>query len=180
MDVDFPVVFRALAGLDSIAQAAGRCNREGKLEKGKVVVFVPPKPPPAGHLRRAAQTTVSLLFDSDKNPLQRENFQPYFEQLYWKAPSLDKHGIEDLLKPDGDGDDQLKVQFRTAAQRFQLIDESGYQSVIVRYGDSPALIDMLKKGGPERWLMRKLQRCTVSLPEYQFKKLLNNGDCRWH
>ncbi len=70
----------------------------------------------------------------------------------------------------------LKVQFRTAAQRFQLIDESGYRSVIVRYGESPTLIGRLQKGGPERWLMRKLQRYTVSLPEYQFKKLLGNGD----
>jgi CRISPR-associated endonuclease/helicase Cas3 len=178
VDVDFPVVYRALAGLDSIAQAAGRCNREGKLDRGRVCVFVPPKPAPPGHLRRAAQTTVSLLFESHENPLRRELYQRYFEQLYWKAPSLDKHGIEALLKPDGQGDDQLKVQFRTAAQRFQLIDESGYRSVIVRYGDSPALIGRLQKEGPERWLMRKLQRYTVSLPEYQFKKLLNNGDVR--
>ena len=178
VDVDFPVVYRALAGLDSIAQAAGRCNREGKLERGQVFVFVPPRPAPPGHIRRAAQTTVSLLFGSHENPLRRELFQSYFEQLYWQAPSLDKHGIEGLLKPDGQADDQLKVQFRTAAQRFQLIDESGYRSVIVRYGDSPALIGKLEKDGPERWLMRKLQRFTVSLPDYQFKKLLGNGDVR--
>ena len=81
-----------------------------------------------------------------------------------------------MLRPEGQGEDQLKVQFRTAAQRFQLIDESGYRSVIVRYGDSPALIGWLQKEGPERWLMRKLQRYTVSLPDYQFQKLLGNGD----
>ena len=174
VDVDFPVVYRALAGLDSIAQAAGRCNREGKLARGEVYVFVPPKPAPAGHLRRAAETTVSLLFEARENPLRRELFKSYFEQLYWKAPSLDKEGIEGLLKANGQGE----VQFRTAAQRFQLIDESGYRSVIVRYSDSPVLIGRLKKEGPERWLMRNLQRYTVSLPEYQFKKMLGNGDVR--
>ena len=81
-----------------------------------------------------------------------------------------------MLKPDGDGDDQLKVQFRTAAQRFRLIDDSSDCSIIVRYGDSPSLIGHLEKEGPERWLMRKLQRYTVSLPDHQFQKLLNNGD----
>lgn len=178
VDVDFPVVYRALAGLDSIAQAAGRCNREGKQERGQVVVFVPSKPAPPGHLRRAADTTVSLLTGHDGNPLTRDMFRRYFEQLYMRAPSPDAKGIVELLKPDGQGEDSLKVQFRTAAQRFQLIDESGYRSVIVRYGDSPTLIGRLQKEGPERWLMRKLQRYTVSLPEYQFKKLLSRGDVR--
>ena len=178
VDVDFPVVYRALAGLDSIAQAAGRCNREGKLERGQVVVFVPPKPAPPGHLRRAAETTVSLLTGENDPQLTQSLFRKYFEHFYVRAPSLDKHDIAALLTPDGQGEDPLKVQFRTAAQRFQLIDESGYRSVIVRYGDSPVLIGRLHKEGPERWLMRKLQRYTVSLPNYQFQKLLDNGDIR--
>ena len=93
-----------------------------------------------------------------------------------KAPSLDKHDITELLMPQGGNDDPLKVQFRTAAQHFRLIDESGYRSILVRYGESPALIGRLQKEGPERWLMRKLQRYTVSLPEWQFQKLLANGD----
>ncbi|MDD9859206.1 MAG: CRISPR-associated helicase Cas3' [Nitrospira sp.] len=176
VDVDFPVVYRALAGLDSIAQAAGRCNREGKLERGQVIVFVPPKPAPPGPLRRAADTTVSLLNGVHDNPLTRDRYRCYFEHFYTQAPSLDKCDIVGLLTPDGDNEDPLKVQFRTAASLFQLIDESGYRSVIVCYGDSPTLIDRLEKEGPARWLMRKLQRYTVSLPENQFRKLLDNSD----
>jgi CRISPR-associated endonuclease/helicase Cas3 len=178
VDLDFPVVYRALAGLDSIAQAAGRCNREGKPGRGQVIVFVPPKPAPPGPLRRATETTISLLTGVDDHPLTRDLFRSYFEHFYVRAPSLDKHDIASLLKPDGQGEDQLKVQFRTAAQRFQLIDESGYRSVMVLYGDSFGLIGWLQKEGPERWLMRKLQRYTVSLPDYQFQKLLGNGDIR--
>ncbi len=43
VDIDFPTVFRALTGMDSIAQAAGRCNREGLVTKGKLFVFIPPQ-----------------------------------------------------------------------------------------------------------------------------------------
>lgn len=176
VDVDFPVVYRALAGLDSIAQAAGRCNREGSLERGRVMVFVPPKPVPPGPLRRAAETTVSLLTGQNGPVFDAVLFQAYFRRFYVDARSLDKYGITELLTPQGGNDDPLKVQFRTAAQRFRLIDESGYHSVIVRYDDSPGLIGRLQKEGPERWLMRKLQRYTVSLPKHQFRKLVNDGD----
>lgn len=62
VDVDFPVVYRAMAGLDSVAQAAGRCNREGlSSEPGRVVVFQPEQLPPPGYLRQAAQVTIKLL-----------------------------------------------------------------------------------------------------------------------
>jgi len=176
VDVDFPVVYRALAGLDSIAQAAGRCNREGNLDRGQVVVFVPPAKAPPGPLRRAADTAVSLLSGDSDHTLTRDLFSRYFEHFYMRAPSLDRHDITELLTPQGRNDDPLKVQFRTAAQRFRLIDESGYHSILVRYGESPALIDRLQKEGPERWLMRKLQRYTVSLPEWQFQELRANGD----
>jgi CRISPR-associated endonuclease/helicase Cas3 len=180
VDIDFPVVYRAMAGLDSIAQAAGRCNREGRLpEKGKVVVFVPPKAAPPGHLRKAAETTVSLLTGFTANPLGRERFRHYFEQFYVKTQCLDKQGIQDLLMPQGEGNDQLKVQFRTAADRFKLIDESGYQSILVKYiteenKEVKSLLGKLEKEGPQRWLMRKLQRYSVNVPQYQFKQLLEN------
>lgn len=173
VDIDFPVVYRALSGLDSIAQAAGRCNREGKLDRGKVVVFVPPKSSPLGMLRRAEQTTVSLLSGSTSDPMARELFSRYFEHYYMRADSLDKHGINDLLTRDAP---ELKIQFRTAADRFKLIDDAESQSILVWYGDSQALLGKLKKDGPERWLMRKLQRYSVNLPRRVAEKLLETGE----
>lgn len=173
VDIDFPVVYRALSGLDSIAQAAGRCNREGEAKRGKVVVFVPPKSSPPGTLRRAEQTTISILSGSTSDPMARELFTRYFEHFYVKAESLDKHGIQDLLTKDAR---ELKIQFRTAAEKFQLIDDVESQSILVWYSDSQALIGKLKKDGPERWLMRKLQRYSVNLPRRVVDKLVETGE----
>ncbi len=181
VDMDFPVVYRALAGLDSIAQAAGRCNREGKQkDKGKVVVFVPPKPAPSGHLRHGEQITVGLLSGFTGNPLTREKFTQYFERFYKTVHSLDKHKIQCLLTPQGSGDDQLQVQFRTAAKKFRLIEDVG-QAVLVKYVTEEnkevlSLMGKLEKEGPQRWLMRKLQRYSVTVSEYHFKQLLENHE----
>jgi len=180
VDLDFPVVFRALAGLDSIAQAAGRCNREGRLaEKGEVIVFVPPEPAPAGVMRRAVAKTISVLALNRSAPLARENFTRFFE-LFYADCDLDKQGIEDLLMPKGEGSDALRVQFRSAAQRFRLIDEQG-QSILVRYScdeqglEIDGLLNQLKKGDSKgdssRRLMRKLQRYSVTVSEWHFCQL---------
>jgi len=178
VDLDFPVVYRALAGLDSIAQAAGRCNREGELDKGEVVVFVPPKPAPPGFLRKGADACRSVLHSHNGNPLDRTLFANYFERLYF-ACDLDEQGISDLLKADGQS---LAVNFRTAAEKFRLIQNEDTAPVIVRYrGESGAddtvdiLINSLHKHGPERWLMRKLQRYTVNIHRRELSTLIS-GD----
>ncbi|MDD2776083.1 MAG: CRISPR-associated endonuclease Cas3'' [Gallionella sp.] len=174
VDVDFPVVYRTLAGLDSIAQAAGRCNREGKLTGlGKVVVFVPPKPAPMGILRQAAGISVSLLHGYQGEVLNRTLAGKFFEHLYQQAHSLDKHGIHDLLTLDAQ---DCQIQFRSVAEKFKLIDDTAYQTILVRYADSPALLKELASIGPKRDLMRKLQRYAVNVPKFIFAQLEKQGD----
>lgn len=180
VDVDFPVVYRALAGLDSIAQAAGHCNREGRLaDKGEVVVFVPPKPAPPGLLRQGENACREVLRGVTDAPLARARFAAYFERLYYGC-QLDKAGICDLLTVDGR---ELAVSFRTAADRFRLIDDEDSLPIVVRYrgpdGQDDRIdtwLSMLRRDGPERWLMRKLQRYTVNLHRGQALALLNQGD----
>lgn len=179
VDMDFPVVYRAMAGLDSIAQAAGRCNREGRLsDKGEVVVFVPPKPS-RGLLGKAAESAVSLLTEYSGQTLESVSpamFTRYFDAFYGRLNSLDKAGINELLRPAGDLSD---CQFKTAALKFQMIEEGDTFTVFVKFDNqSSALIDKLETMGPERWLMRKLQRYTVTLYGYQFRPLLDSQNIR--
>ena len=177
VDIDFPVVYRALAGLDSIAQAAGRCNREGQLAgKGRVVVFVPPGRPPIGHLRKAVEACISTLHDKSADPLERSLFAAYFRDFYSKV-DLDGKKIVAMLKLDKS---TFGVQFRSAAEAFRLIDDEDSATVVVRYAphseEIEKLLGNLAAEGPKRWLMRKLQRYTVSIQKRVADKMLDKGD----
>lgn len=174
VDVDFPVVYRALSGLDSIAQAAGRCNREGRLcQNGKVFIFIPVKPSPIGHLRHAEDAGRECLRLYPDDPLSPSHFDSFFESLYWRKgrEGLDRQGICALLKAGNN----LEIQFSSASDRFKMISDH-QRSVVVRYGESPKWIEMLKRSGEDRWLMRKLQRYVVNIPMQQYFQLINLGD----
>lgn len=173
VDIDFPVVYRALAGLDSIAQAAGRCNREGKLASGLVKVFIPPKPAPIGMLRKAAQATKSVLATGVSQSLPPTVFTKYFQIYYADISTVKAKEIQALLTVDKQN---LGCAFRSAAAAFKLIDDEAQRSVYVRYGESETLLGKLANDGPERWLSRKLQRYSVSISVRNFDKMLANGD----
>ena len=175
VDIDFPVVFRALAGLDAIAQA-GRCNREGRLPgRGRVVVFVPPEPPPSGQLLKAVQACVGTLYGQNGDPLARGLFASYFRQFY-SAVDLDAKRIVPMLTVERDS---LAVQFRSAAEAFRLVDDQDSATVVVRYAEHAQEIEKLLASlaaeGPARWLMRKLQRYTVSIHQRLASQLLAQG-----
>jgi CRISPR-associated endonuclease/helicase Cas3 len=173
VDIDFPVVWRAMAGLDSIAQAAGRCNREGRRERGHVRVFLPPRTAPSGHLRQGEQATRSLLdLACGDGLLSPDGYQRYFELLYGAQETLDKHGVLPLLTLDAR---EARFSFRTAASQFQMIEEEGATTVFVPYKRGAALIEDLRRatvfGTTDRRLMRRLQRYTVTLRRSEVMEL---------
>lgn len=185
VDISLPVVWRASAGLDSVAQAAGRCNREGELASGDVHVFVPPTKAPPGQMRQAIETCRTVWNDRPADPLAIELFDVYFRKLYGDAPSLDKHDVVGALRMQTDKEQRaLPVRFRDAAEFFKLIDNEDAATVIVRYRSAhsseniDALIAKLEKEGPQRWLMRKLQRYGVTLYRNDVDRLLALGDVR--
>lgn len=173
VDVDFPVVFRALAGLDSIAQAAGRCNREGRLERGRVFVFLPPSPSPPGHLRQAEQAARLILSREPEDLLEPGLFADYFRELFWtKGDGLDREGILKNLAPDS----RFRFSFRTASRKFKIIDSSFQTPVLVGYRHGRELIESLRRLGPERWLLRRLQRFVVNAARADVDRLLAAGE----
>ncbi len=177
VDIDFPVVYRALAGLDSIAQSAGRCNREGKLnEQGKLgltKVFCSINGIPPGFIRSGANALVELsVLYKEQDFLEPDMFQKYFNLFYSKVNDFDKPRIENLLVQDAQ---QMKFQFATAARDFRLIDDKGAQSILVDYKQGADLMAILKRKGPEPWLMRKLQRYSVSVNVRDFEEIKDAG-----
>ena len=186
VDIDFPVVYRALTGLDSIAQAAGRCNREGLLGPagGKVVVFNPPKPSPPGILRKGESAAREILaVDAELDPNQPETFARYFPLFYASVNSLDEKDIRKRLTQNVNNPEQNpEVPFRTVGEDFRLIDDDYTVPVIVQFGESPQLIKRLEIEGVHRELMRKLQRFTVNVSssnkENGVYKMINDGKFR--
>lgn len=177
VDVDFPVVYRALAGVDSIAQAAGRCNREGQLlnagakSKGEVFVFIPPESAPSGLLLKGEQATKELLALDPSPELSPDFFERYFRLWFESINTMDKEGVLALLQP-GKG---LEISFRTAAEKFRLIPDEGVP-IIVLLGESKKWVSMLKTKGTDRWLMRKLQRYSINVHKDCLKRLIDRRD----
>ena len=174
VDIDFPVVFRALAGLDSIAQAAGRCNREGKLEKGMVYIFNPESVKLSGHLLHTAQETQGILNSNSGEILSLNNIDEYFKNLFWSKGDnqLDKN---DIIRDIRSGLKNLDYPFKSISQKFNLIG-SDTMPVIIPFDKEAEDItcELDYKKFPVS-LMRKLQKYTVNLYRYQFAALINEG-----
>ena len=176
VDIDFPVVYRALAGFDSLAQAAGRCNREGKLNTmdrlGKVIVFEPPRPAPAGLLRKGQDAGREILRTRNPKNLSPDLFKDYFRLFYSRVNDFDRPHFYGRLVTDARA---FQFQFRTFAEAFHLIDDVEQKGIIVWFRneriDSQRLIELLRSKGPERWIMRKLQRFIVNVPKGLYDSL---------
>ena len=135
VDLDFPTVYRAETGFDSIAQAAGRCNREGKLPIGYTYVFEAEERPPAGLLLTAADTARELR-SLYPDPLDPAAVEAYFKHFYWmKRSEWDKHGVMKTVNVDHHRT-RLLFQFRKMADAFRMIRDEQLP-VLVPYSENP-------------------------------------------
>ena len=183
VDVDFPVVWRSEAGLESIIQAAGRCNREGRSESGDVFVFEPAggegrKPPP--DVGQSADAFRSVLRCHREDPASLDAIEGYFKELYWVkgADALDQKGLLRLIAERGD---TLDFPFEAISEEFRVI-ETPLVPVIVPYqggdGDDDTvkcLIEELKWVERPSRIARRLQPYVVQIPPHARASLLAVG-----
>jgi len=176
VDVDFPLVMRAEAGLDSVAQAAGRCNREGKRpsENSFVWIFAPEeqwKAPPELATQAAVMRLTANSFSDDL--LSTQAVAAYFAELYQlKGSELDNKKI---LKMHNDAGQSLDFPFQTIVDKFRMI-ESHMQPLIIPFdGEAENLISSLQHADHIGGLLRKLQPYTVQIPEKALAALYKAG-----
>ena len=167
VDIDFPVVYRQEAGLDSILQAAGRCNREGKLGVCTTYVFSLGKEHtlPPGFISQSNNARLNMGTNHDW--FAPEAMITYFKQLHSRIDNFDNKQIHEILyKPE--------CEFEEAAHQFHLIDDKT-TSVIINWNGSINLYQQLISQGPFYSLMKKLAQYSVSIRERDFKKLHSMG-----
>jgi CRISPR-associated endonuclease/helicase Cas3 len=160
VDVSFPEVYRAFAGADSLAQAAGRCNREGR-GSGRLHVFIPPTKPPRGILRTAEQVARIMWREGILNLAAPATFSKYFRNLYGMA----EQDASAVMAAEGVQD------FVDAAERFRMIEETG-QPVVAPYGDWESAVGDIRRLGISRVRMRRLQPLMVTLYRHEIEELL--------
>ena len=170
--MDFPAVYRELAGLDSVLQAAGRCNREGKrrAEDSSVTVFERTELPPL--LFRTAVGAAREALAGDRDPGAPETMNRYFEKLRdLTGSAIDKQGVVDAFEKGIAG---CGLPFHTVAEKFHLIDQNT-RTVYVPFGNGKALLEQLQTQGGTRALYRKLGRYAVSVYDQHFQALYAAG-----
>lgn len=134
VDLDFPLVMRALGPLDSIVQAAGRCNREGHLHRGRVIIFDPEEGgSPGGSYATATTIAAQLAAEPDLDLHDPEVFRRYFSELY-SLVDLDARDIQGL---------RSRFAFADVAKAFKMIDDDtvpvlvDYRGLAARFPDLP-------------------------------------------
>lgn len=189
VDISFPVVYRALAGMDSIAQAAGRCNRNAELPGlGKVVVFEPEAGEngefaPPSELRQLADVARQVLTRHADDPLSLDAVRDYFRQVFWnQAHAMDAGKVDGQPYPildaiAGAGARELNLPYASVAQAFRMIPEGALPVVVLggTWGlpeaERPALDHIYSAGA----IARRLQSYQVQVPDRSRRKMLAAG-----
>lgn len=170
VDVDFPIVYRTIAGIDSIAQAAGRCNREGKLPyPGRVFLFDFENGALPGPFRAPAEVAAEIMRKYPDDPLSLEAVEDFFRLLYWRAG--DRLDTERILNELEEGLRDCFFPFQRVAERFRIIKDEG-ETVLIPFNDiARNVIADLQHAKFPGTLLRKGQRYGVQVHRWEMSAL---------
>lgn len=174
IDVDFPIGFRALAGLDSIIQAAGRVNREMKRDISDVYVFDPETPfikKTPTFIKQGAAVAESILREYAECPDSQEAIESYFNFLY-NIQGRDAFDAKKILSRFNSG---IEFEFKTAAEDFRMIEDNSAAVVIPYNTEARELLAQAKYHPFPFSLARPLQLYSVNIYEREFEKLQSKG-----
>lgn len=169
LNLDFPVLFREICGIDSLLQAAGRCNREGLLSIGNVYMFA------LGSSLHASKTDISTQIEITKELIRNnrdlnsyEICNTYFEHYYWKAGQKHNWDHRNVIGSVS------KKDFRTASKDFKIINELALP-VLVPYRKGVDLTKQIRLQQPDMQMRRELQRYYAHAHEDELRTAIKQG-----
>ena len=176
VDIDLPIVYRAMSGLDSIVQAGGRCNREGKRPApGEVYVFSLSDGGKAFDAIAQGQDATRFLLDNDKEhtrpSIPLELIEAYYDRYYDSIESFDTKDIAESLYDEEEAK-RWRFDFQQASEDFQLIDNVD-RDLFVPYGKGKELLEELEKHTLylNHKTLRKLQQYHVAISKWRYEEL---------
>ncbi|MDQ7833540.1 MAG: CRISPR-associated helicase Cas3' [Desulfovibrionaceae bacterium] len=179
VDLDFPVVYRAAAGADSVAQAAGRCDREGRLTQaagepaGRVYVFTPAQGLPKGDFTITADKAAEAWRQGYDDPLCPEAIEHYFRLLFWTVgKELDAKGILGLLE---EGKRGATFPFRTVSEAMEFIEDWKKPIIVAHDDEAKKLVAQLEFSPTPGLILRSLQRYVATISPRDWGALIDAG-----
>ena len=171
VDFDFPAVFRELAGVDSVIQAAGRCNREGRRNKEDCITTVfTMKKNEAAHfppsLRRPIDVAAQIA-EQYEDIASLEAIEAYFQKLYhYEGESLD---AKDIIGQMEEKARSLLFPFASVADQFKLIENNTRTILIAKEPEAKQLVERIRRGEASRQLVRDAGHYCVNIYEQDYE-----------